>query len=123
MGSTLALAERAVVDAQEEPGLSVPIRAARWSPALAAWLVGLATTVLYGGVSLFRFWRLDAGVDLAIFGEAVKRYSEGSLPWSNIKAVEGFNLLGDHFSPVIAAIAPISWKSNTASPWVPQARA
>ena len=73
-------------------------------PAAAA---GVSVAILYSALSLALFWRMRAGIDLAIFGQAVKRYAEWKLPWSEMKAVGGFNLLGDHFSPIIALAAPI----------------
>lgn len=33
-------------------------------------------------------------------------YINGQVPWSSMKAVTGFNLLGEHFSPAVAVIAP-----------------
>lgn len=68
--------------------------------------VGLAITALYSALSLVRWMRMGAGVDLAIFAQAAQRYAHLQLPFSGIKAVDGFNLLGDHFSPVVALFAP-----------------
>lgn len=93
------------------PALAAPL-ASRWS-GLRRWgphvLVGAATFGLYSALSLARYRHMDAGVDLAIFGQAVQRYAHWQLPWSDIKAVSGFNLLGDHFSPVVALAAPAYW--------------
>lgn len=72
-------------------------------------LLGAGTFGLYSALSLARFHHMDAGIDLAIFGQAVREYAHGHLPWSTIKAVSGFNLLGDHFSPVVALAAPAYW--------------
>jgi uncharacterized membrane protein len=49
---------------------------------------------------------MGAGVDLAISAQAAQRYGHLQLPFSGVKAVDGFNLLGDHFSPVVALFAP-----------------
>lgn len=68
--------------------------------------VGLAAFVLYTAASLVRFARMNAGIDLAIFTQAVQQYSQGHLPWSYLKAAWGFNLLGDHFTPVVGLLAP-----------------
>lgn len=68
--------------------------------------VGLGTFVLYAVASLVRFARMDAGIDLAIYTQAVQQYAHGHLPWSYLKGAWGFNLLGDHFTPVVALIAP-----------------
>jgi len=64
---------------------------------------------LYADLSMARYRHMDAGIDLAIFGQAVRNYAHWQLPWSNIKAIAGFNLLGDHFSPVVALAAPAYW--------------
>lgn len=52
------------------------------------------------------------GFDLGIFEQAVRSYAEGSLPISDLKGV-GFPLLGDHFSPILALLAPayLLWRS------------
>lgn len=44
--------------------------------------------------------------DLGIFTQAVKRYAELQAPVVDIKGA-GFNLLGDHFHPALALLAPV----------------
>ncbi|MGW0523223.1 DUF2079 domain-containing protein [Crossiella sp. NPDC003009] len=46
------------------------------------------------------------GFDLGIFVQAVRSYAEGRLPVSDIRD-PGLILLGDHFSPIIALVAPV----------------
>ncbi len=48
---------------------------------------------------------LTSGFDLGIFDQAVRAYAHGQLPVTPLKGV-GFDLLGDHFSPIIALLAP-----------------
>jgi len=61
---------------------------------------------LYTAVSFIRFGRMEvASYDNAIFEEAIRGYAHGRWPIVPIKGA-GFNLLGDHFSPAIALIAP-----------------
>jgi len=61
---------------------------------------------LYTAVSFIRFGRMEvASYDNAIFEEAIRGYAHGGWPIVPIKGA-GFNLLGDHFSPAIALIAP-----------------
>ncbi|HKY57013.1 MAG TPA: DUF2079 domain-containing protein [Aeromicrobium sp.] len=61
---------------------------------------------LYVALSLIRFGRMEvASYDNAIFEEAIRGYAGGGWPIVPIKG-PGFNLLGDHFSPAIATIAP-----------------
>jgi uncharacterized membrane protein len=52
--------------------------------------------------------------DLTIFDQAVRSYSRFGLPVSMIKGVHNnfgpdFTVLGDHFSPVLALLAPLYW--------------
>ncbi|MFH8405332.1 DUF2079 domain-containing protein [Streptomyces sp. NPDC018019] len=54
------------------------------------------------------------GFDLGIFDQAIRSYAHFELPRSPIKNVHhefppDFSLLGDHFSPVLALLAPLYW--------------
>ncbi|GLW70392.1 hypothetical protein Kpho02_26910 [Kitasatospora phosalacinea] len=54
------------------------------------------------------------GFDLGIFDQGVRGYAHFGLPVSTLKSVHhefppGFSLLGDHFSPVLALMAPLYW--------------
>src|SRR5689334_8972145 len=70
----------------------------------AVWAV--ICVALYAAISLIRFARMEvASYDNAIFEEAIRAYGHGGWPVVPIKG-DGFNLLGDHFSPAIALIAP-----------------
>src|SRR5882757_5751242 len=46
------------------------------------------------------------GYDLGIFEQAVRSYADGHWPVADLKA-SGFPLLGDHFSPILAVLAPL----------------
>ena len=73
---------------------------------VAAILAGTAT-VLYGVLAWARWHRADTpSWDLAIFTQAVRHYANLQAPVSEVKG-PGFNLLGDHFSPLLAALAPV----------------
>ena len=73
---------------------------------LLAASLALAAAVVYSVVSLVRFDRFTiASFDNAIFEQAVKSYAGWGAPIVDIKG-PGFNILGDHFSPVTALIAP-----------------
>ncbi|MEV5594959.1 DUF2079 domain-containing protein [Streptomyces sp. NPDC052496] len=55
-----------------------------------------------------------AGFDLGIFDQGMRAYAHLGLPVSPIKNYhhefpEGFSLLGDHLSPVLALLAPLYW--------------
>ena len=70
-----------------------------------AWAVlcGAAYTLL----ALMRFQRFEpTSYDNAIFEQAIRGYAHLQAPIVPIKG-PGFNLLGDHFSPIIALAAPV----------------
>ena len=71
-----------------------------------AWLIALLTFLAYTVISVFRYLRLDPGSwDLGIFTEYVKQAAHLHAPVVTIRGT-GFNLLGDHFQPIVALIAP-----------------
>jgi uncharacterized membrane protein len=80
--------------------------------------VGVLTTliaVIYAGFSLvlYRTFR-ESSYDLVIFDQAVRSYAHFHLGISIIKGVHNgfgphFSLLGDHFSPILATLAPLYW--------------
>jgi uncharacterized membrane protein len=86
--------------------------------------VALLTTALQGalGVEQYRDFYLGA-YDLDIFDQAIRNYAHGHLPVSPLKAVHdsaqivpgyahSFSILGDHFSPILAVLAPLFWLWN-----------
>ncbi|GGZ86427.1 hypothetical protein GCM10010329_02830 [Streptomyces spiroverticillatus] len=73
----------------------------------APWAWAAALFVLYATLSVQRHRLLrTTGYDLGIFEQAVKAYSQLRLPYVPLKG-EGVNLLGDHFHPVLALLAPL----------------
>ncbi|MDH6139002.1 putative membrane protein [Kitasatospora sp. GP30] len=63
----------------------------------------------YGLVELLRYQRFAApSWDLGIFTEAVKGYAHFGAPTLSIKG-PGYNALGDHWSPIVALLAPVWW--------------
>jgi uncharacterized membrane protein len=71
-----------------------------------AWLIALAAFAAYVLISVFRYLRLDPGSwDLGIFTEYVKQIAHAHAPTVAIRGT-GFNLLGDHFQPIVGLIAP-----------------
>jgi uncharacterized membrane protein len=98
-------ARAATPGATAGPDAARPARAAR--PDRIPWLIALGIFTAYTTLSVFRFWQLDpASWDLGIFTEYVKQYANLHAPIVDIKGA-GFNLLGDHFHPIVALIAPI----------------
>jgi uncharacterized membrane protein len=75
---------------------------------LAVLLAGVFGT-LYALLSITNHLKLGTtGYDLGIFEQAVRAYAEGRLPVSELKG-PGFVLLGDHFHPILATLAPLYW--------------
>ena len=87
------------------------IRAGDLRPALRPLLlpagVGLVTTAVYTVLSALQ-WRSFAtpSWDLGIFTQLAQQYAEFEAPIVTIKG-EGFNLLGDHFHPLLVLLGPI----------------
>ena len=74
-----------------------------WLPAVIACAVG----ALYVCYSVAQWRALVApSWDLGIFAEAVQAYSRFEAPIVPIKG-PGYNLLGDHFHPILALLGPI----------------
>ena len=77
-------------------------RLADWAP----WLIACAVFAVYTPISVFRYLQLNpSSWDLGIFTEVVKQYAHLGAPVVDIRGA-GVTLLGDHFSPVVALIAP-----------------
>ena len=79
---------------------------ARFGPPAPHVLLGAVFCAVWTVLSVARYERFGAQEwDLAIFTQGVRGYAHFGAPISDIKG-PGFNLLGDHFSPIIATIAP-----------------
>ena len=69
----------------------------------------------YAAVGFFQVVTLHAGTyDLALFDQAVRSYSHFQPGVSPVDGVHrgfalGFSVLGDHFSPILALLAPLYW--------------
>ncbi|MEU7379009.1 DUF2079 domain-containing protein [Streptomyces sp. NPDC042207] len=75
------------------------------------WIWAMAGTlfVMYAALSLRLHHRMiTSSYDLGVFEQVVRSYAEGHLPVSEVKG-PGFPALGDHFSPVLALVAPFYW--------------
>lgn len=80
--------------------------------------IGLLTVLAAAGYGLYsgiRFATFRATTyDLVIFDQAIRGYANLSAPVSIAKGVHnefgaGFPVLGDHFSPILAVLAPLYW--------------
>jgi uncharacterized membrane protein len=70
------------------------------------WAIAVATFAAYSAISLLRLMQLNpSSWDLGIYTEYVKQYADLRAPVVDIRAA-GFNLLGDHFQPIVAVLAP-----------------
>lgn len=77
--------------------------AALWGP----WLLALGLFLVYGADSIARYYRAAPGsYDLGIFTEVVKDYAHFHAPIVDILG-PGYNLLGDHFHPILAVLGPV----------------
>ncbi|MFI6443751.1 DUF2079 domain-containing protein [Kitasatospora sp. NPDC050543] len=76
--------------------------------------LALATFLIYAVFSLRRHdLVLTTGYDLGIFEQAVRGYAEGHAPLVALKGGD-YNILGDHFSPVLVTLAPLYWLWHSA---------
>jgi len=75
-------------------------------PILALTMAFLAV-YLFDSLSRYRSYLTD-GYDLGIFDQAVRAYAHFQAPIIPLKG-QGFNIFGDHFHPIIAALAPLYW--------------
>lgn len=72
-------------------------------------LISLCFFAVYAGYSLLRHRLVEtAAWDLGIFGQAVRSYAETGVPTVPLKGPD-FHLLGDHFHPILALLAPFYW--------------
>jgi uncharacterized membrane protein len=70
-------------------------------------LVAAGLFPVYLALSVTRHRRLHStGYDLGISEQAVRAYAEFRAPVAELKG-PGYHLLGDHFHPLLAAIAPV----------------
>jgi uncharacterized membrane protein len=84
----------------------VPGRPGRGRLDLVPWLIASAVFAAYTVISVFRYLQRDpTSWDLGIFTEYVKQYAHLQAPIVNIRGA-GVDLLGDHFHPIVALIAP-----------------
>ncbi|WP_231629888.1 DUF2079 domain-containing protein, partial [Streptomyces clavuligerus] len=84
-----------------------PRPAARVPAALLPWSWAAVLFTLYTTVAVRRHLLLrTTGYDLGIFEQGIRAYAELRPPVAPLRG-EGFNLLGDHFHPALAVLAPL----------------
>ncbi|MCX4821545.1 DUF2079 domain-containing protein [Streptomyces sp. NBC_01142] len=73
------------------------------------WTLSGGLFFVYTTLSLRLHARLDTtAFDLSIFEQVVRSYASGHLPIAEINGPD-FPALGDHFSPILAVLAPLYW--------------
>ena len=71
------------------------------------WVTSLTVFGAYLAISLFRLLQLNpSSWDLAIYTEYVKQAASWHAPVADVRTA-GFNLLGDHFQPIVMVVAPL----------------
>ena len=102
-------AEPALRETVEAPSGVVRPAWPRYSTAYTdpvTWATAVAMFGAYATIGLFRLMQLNpSSWDLGIYTEYVKQYADLHAPIVDIRA-PGFNLLGDHFQPIVAVVAP-----------------
>ncbi|MFI5736259.1 DUF2079 domain-containing protein [Kribbella sp. NPDC051587] len=86
--------------------VSAPLAPQRARPWPAAVLAG-GFAAFYTWFVLMQHWSYRTGAfDLGIFDQALRSYAHGHLPVSTIRDPQ-LILLGDHFHPILAVLAPV----------------
>jgi uncharacterized membrane protein len=84
-------------------------------------IVAGAVALIYAVYSLVLYYTFKTSAyDLSIFDQAVRSYAHFQPGISPLKGVHNgfgpdFSVLGDHFSPIIAVLAPLYWLHNSPS--------
>ncbi len=98
---TATLAERATVTVRQR------MDRVREAPGIAVLtLLCLAAYLVHSLYAQYTY--RSTAFDLGIFDQAVRAYAHFQAPMVALKG-PGFNVLGDHFHPIIAIIAPLYW--------------
>lgn len=72
-------------------------------------LLVLVDTFLFSAISILRHRRFESAWDLAVFDQAIWLYSRGGAAYVTLRTNLPENLLGDHFHPIVALLAPVFW--------------
>jgi uncharacterized membrane protein len=97
------------------PGMGERASAHRPIHLLAVGALTTLAAAAYSGFALLRYYTFQtASYDLVIFDQAVRSYAHLRPGISIIKGVHNgfgpdFSVLGDHWSPILAALAPLYW--------------
>jgi uncharacterized membrane protein len=73
------------------------------------WVIALVFAVAYSMYAILRQLNImTGGYDLGIFDQALQGYARFQAPYVPLKGLY-YNILGDHFHPIIALLAPLYW--------------
>ena len=88
------------------PRLRLPLRV-EWSlRTLGPWLLVAGLMTVYLLITLARYYRFaPTSWDLGLFTEEVKQYAHFHAPIDDARS-PGYEILGEHFSPIVALIGP-----------------
>ena len=99
------VSESLLPDAPDAPQRKRRLSGAYRDPII--WVTSLVVFGAYLAISLFRLLQLNpSSWDLAIYTEYVKQSASLHAPVADVRT-PGFNLLGDHFQPIVMVIAPL----------------
>lgn len=90
---------------------SVGVAGQRWTARerIALWVIGVALAATWTAYAWARHAKYETtGFDLGIFDQVVRAYAHLAVPTSPLKGV-GYNILGDHFHPILGVLAPLYW--------------
>ncbi|WP_280690215.1 DUF2079 domain-containing protein [Kitasatospora sp. GAS204B] len=104
-GQVLEAPTVAAVRPQRRPADCAP--PARPGPRALPYGLAALFFLLYAIVAVRRHQRvLSGGYDLGIFEQAIRNYAHFHAPVADLKG-PGYNVLGDHFHPILAVLAPL----------------
>lgn len=85
---------------------TIPLGATLQGRRFAIWLISTSAFALYIGESVLRQAQFKTSVDITMFQQAIANYAQGATPNLLVKSQEPFDILGDHFSPIMMIVAP-----------------
>jgi uncharacterized membrane protein len=98
-----------------QQGASDRVNTHRPAHRVAVGVLTVVAAAAYSGFALVRYYTFQtASYDLVIFDQAVRSYAHFRPGISIIKGVHNgfgpnFSILGDHWSPILAVLAPLYW--------------
>jgi uncharacterized membrane protein len=101
-----------------QQGAAEPVNTHRPAHRIAVGVLTAVVAAAYSAFALLRYYTFQtASYDLVIFDQAVRSYAHFRPGISIIKGVHNgfgpnFSVLGDHWSPILAALAPLYWIHN-----------